>query len=348
MRRGFLFIAFCVLGLIGCLQAGWNEKFDKQSEMLAEQIEEFKGEYQEIYTSFAKMRKGLLKDFLLNKQINLAAQDQRIILLRPRDGVVIKKRSNDNINELFTWELSYLLGGSGFLVPSFPIEIAEKRIIIQKMEPFTFKKDKVMEGVPKEAKKVTVEEYWKAHLQAYLLGLADLVGQNIGVNSLSHIRFFDMESSLHYQNEPHRTERSFKTGFVAQSLEWPQYRQPLDHKTVTSLKKYIESMASLEPKLEEYLFYRAAPVDVDGLLFRLEKVRTFPLQEGSTFRDLYGFIFPKLSPGLDELAHIASEISQRTLDHGSALILVCRWLNQYDLSFSQKQAVEDWISRYID
>ncbi|MES2200482.1 MAG: hypothetical protein V4489_10015 [Chlamydiota bacterium] len=348
MRCIFLSIICCVFGSVGLLQADWNEKFDRQSEVLIRQIEEFRGGYQEIYASFIKTRKGLLKDFMLNKQIGLTALDQRMILLRPREGIVIKKRSNDRMLELFSWELSYLLGGGDFLVPSFPVEIAGKKVIIQKMEPFTFKKDKVMESIPKEAKKVTVEEYWKAHLQAYLLGLGDLVGQNIGVNALNHIRFFDAEYSLCYLNEPVRTELSFKPGFMSQSLEWPQYRQPLDHKTVTSLKRYIESMASLESKLETYLLCRAAPVNVEGLLFRLEKVRTFPLEEGSTFRDFYGFIFPKLNPGLDELARIVSGILQRTVDHGSALIMLCRWIERYDLSSSERRAIESWMSRYID
>lgn len=326
----------------------WNEKFDRQSRFLSEQIEEFRGEYQEIYKSFMKMRKGVLKDFLLHKQISMTALDQRMILLRPKEGFVVKKRSNNSILELFTWELSYLLGGSGFLVPSFPIELSGKKVILQKMEPFTFNKDKVMEDIPKEAKKVSVEEYWKAHLQAYLLGLGDLVGQNIGINALNHIRFFDAESSLHYQNTVERTTRSFKPGFICQSLEWPQYKEPLDQKTAANLRRFVDSMSFLEVKLEKYLFYRPAPVDVDGLLFRLEKVRTFLLQEGVSFRDFYGFLFPKIAPGLDELSSIASDILQRKVGHGSALILICRWIDRHELSNAQRQRIENWIVRYVD
>lgn len=348
MKYIFSFIAFCVFFITDPLQAGWNEGFDKQSEILVEEIEEFQGQYQEIYKSFVKMRKGLCKDFLLNKQISMTAQDQRMILLRPREGIVIKKRANDNISEFFTWELSHFLGGSDFIVSSFPIEMEGRKIVVQKMEPFTFKKDKVMESLPKEAKKVGVEEYWRAHLQAYVLGLADLVGQNIGLNPLNHIRFFDMEASLHYQNEPCRTDKSFRTGFVSQSLEWPQYNQALDLKTALKLKEFINSLSSAETKLEKYLLCRNVPLNVEGLLFRLEKVRTFPLEEGSTFRDFYGFLFPKLSPGLDELADIASKILGRKVDHGSALILISRWINQYDVSSSEKRAIENWIARYID
>ncbi len=348
MKYVFSSIVFCVFAFMDPLQAGWNERFDKQSDLLVEQLEDFQGEYQEIYKSFVKMRKGLLKDYLLNNQISMIARDRKMILLRPREGIVIKKRANDSIDELISWELSYILGKGDFLVPSFPVEIAGKKIVIQKMEPFTFKKDKVMESIPKDAKKVTVEEYWKAHLQAYLLGLEDLVGQNIGVNALSHIRFFDMEASLQYLNNPCRSQRSFKTGFISQSLEWPQYNQPLDRKTVASLEKFVEALSSVESKLEKYLLCREASLNVEGLLFRLEKVRTFPFQEGSSFRDFYGFLFPKLSPGLDELADIASEILQRPVDHGSALILIFRWIDLYDLSSSQKRAIENWITRYID
>jgi len=346
--RPFIWLVGCSCFLGSLLHAGWNEKFDEQSQWLVENIKEFQGDYQEQYGRFVDIRKQVLKDLLLQKQIQAAKQDQRMILLRPRDGLVIKKRANNNIYELFAWEVSYLLHGSEFLVPSFPLEISNKRIIIQEMEPFSFKKEKVMSQLPKEVKKVSLEEYWRGHILAYLLGLADLVGQNIGVNPLGHIRFFDMESSLQYSNIPHRTARSFKTGFVSQSLEWPQYRDPLDAKTAARMRKFVQSLSNIEEKLDKYLSCRSATIYLNGLLYRIEKVRSFGFEEGKTFRDFYGFAFPQIDAGLDQLKDIASDILGTKVDHGSALILICRWFDQYPLTAKQKQAVEDWIATYID
>jgi hypothetical protein len=342
------YIIALAIGVTSILRAGWNEQFDKQSQWLIGEIPEFQGKYQESYATFAEIRTALLKDFLLNKQIAASLEDQRMVLLRPRDGLVIKKRANNNIYELFAWELSYIFHGEEFLVGSFPLEVSGKRIIVQQMEPFFFKKEYVMEAAPKEVKKVTVEEYWKSHLLAYLLGLADLVGQNIGVNPLGHVRFFDMEASLQYNNKPHRTTKSFKPGFVSQSLEWPQYRMPLDKKTAARLQKFVASLDRVEENLNKYIACRKVSVHLDGMLFRLNKVRDFLIKEGRTFRDFYGFIFPQIDPGLDELSAIASDILKKKIDHGSSLILICRWIDRYNLSGAQKQAIENWIATYID
>lgn len=346
--RKCIFLCFFWFGTASLLHAGWNEKFDKQSQWLVDEIEEFRGSYQEQYEKFIQIRKQVLKDLLLQKQIGATREDQRMILLRPRDGLVVKKRASGNIYELFAWEFSYLFHGSEFLVPSFPIEISGKRVVVQEMEPFTYKKDKVMAEAPKEVKKISLEEYWRAHLLAYLLGLADLVGQNVGVSPIGHIRFFDMESSLQYTNIPHRTTRSFKTGFVSQSLEWSQYRESLDAKTASRMRKLVQSLENIEEKLDKYIACRGVSVYLEGLLHRIEKVRGFSFEEGKTFRDFYGFIFPQIDEGLDELSAIASDILGKKVDHGSALILICRWMDQYNLSAKQKQAVENWIATYID
>lgn len=337
-----------VLFITTSLFADWNEAFDQETHFLIQKMECLQGNYKTNYDFFIKVRKGILKDLLLKKQIAATKVDQKMILLRPRDGLVIKKRARNNIQELFTWEFSYLIGGDFFLVPSFPVEIGGKKIIVQKMEPFEFKKDPVAESIPKEVKKVSIEEYWMAHFQAYLLGLSDLVGQNVGVNKIGHIRFFDMESSFHFCNQVVRTERSFKPGFLSQSLEWPQYRQALDAQTASKLRRFVDGLSSVEERLETYLSCRNAPLDVDAFLFRLNKVRSFPLNEGVSFKDFYAFLFPEIAPGLDELSWIASDILKRKVGHGSALILICRWLDRYTVSHEQRMILKDWIDRYID
>ena len=47
-------------------------------------------------------------------------------------------------------------------------------------------------------------------------------------------------------------------------------------------------------------------LNIPGFLYRLERVKSFKIAPGSTFRDLFGALFPRMSPGLDELNRIVS------------------------------------------
>jgi len=345
----FLFLTGgCLFFNLSSLEAEWNEEFDRKTQEVIQNFELLKQPYLDSYRWFLKSRKGLLKDFLLLNQIRAAAFDQKLVILRPREGLVVKKRSCNNTIEFFAWEVACLTGGADFLVPSFPLEIGGKIVIVQRMEPLSFSKERVIESVSSEARKVGVEEYWKAHFTAYLLGINDLVAQNVGINPLGHIRFFDVESGFGYRNYPYRTETGFNPGFVAQSLEWPQYRKPLNSSEAVELTRFVEGLSSFEVELEKYLALRQAEIDVEDLLFRLQKIRDFPIEEAKTFCDFYAFIFPKMASGLDELSGIASKILKRKVDHGSALMTVSRWIYKYELSSSQKKTIENWISNYID
>ena len=342
-------IFICVL--VGFFSQGWtgfNEDLDREKRFLNRELPQFQTErYAEDYKILTRARKDLLADLSAKKEMLNASSGDKFILLDTLEGFVVKKRVNGNIKEHFVWELSHLMGLSEFIVPSLAVEFGKKQVILQKKEFFVVGKG--VDGKPHSIflKKISLKNYWKAHIGAYLLGLGDLAGVNVGVGLHGNIRFFDNESSLKYQNEPTTNDVFFKTGFVSKSLDWPQYRKSLDKRTVESLKTFVSSLSNLEEDLQTYLDCRHLQIDEEGFAFRLDKVRSFVLEEGVSFCDFYESLYPLMSPGLDELCEIVSEITNRSIDHGSALFFASRLGKNYKLSHSQKKAMSDWMDTYI-
>lgn len=341
--------ACCVhlLGMIG-LQADWNAEFDARSKKLIEHLPEYYSEdYKQIRSSFLSIREKLLRDGLLKRQIKETLPEWRLNLLRPREGVVIKKRAANYIKELFTWEVSLLLGSHGYVVPSFPIDILGKRIIVQKMEPFNFGKGDDEIPAPSVIKKVSLVDYWRSHLQAYLLGLGDLLGRNIGVNPDGKIRFFDTEASFGYQNAPWYEGSLIRSGFVMESFDWPQYRVPLDRKSAEALKAFVRECCNFEERLQVYESIRHVSIMQEDLLRRLQKVRDFDFTEGKSFKDFYVSLYEALGPGLDELNHIVAHITGTKVDHGAALIFIGQRIRKYQLPLDQRKMLSEWAYKYI-
>lgn len=326
------------------LHADWNQTFDEQSNLLMKELPAFQNPtYLQQYKFFIKARKLLLEDVDVTRKIQKVDLGKKRMLFKKKNNLIIKKRCNNHIHELYTWELSYLLGSQEFIVPAFPVEIGGKKVVVQKIEPFTFGSYPAQEIL----EKVSLETYWKAHIQAYLLGFCDLAGNNIGVNAEGKIRFFDNEACLGYYNHPIKAGLSFATGFVSHSFNWPQYRTPLDKQTAKILNDFVHSFAHVEEQLKVYGLHRSLPFST-GINFCLEKVRNFPIKEGATFRDFYGSIYPQMSAGLDELNQIVGQILGRNVDHGTALFIICRKLKHYTLSPEIKFALDQWIEKYIE
>lgn len=343
-RHALFFFLYCSI-----LQAGWNEDFDAQSIALRNEIPGLQNkEYVQQYQNFKKIRKTLLKDKSVLKQIKNTPAGQKARIAKKNLNIIIKKRRNNHIHELSTWELSYLTGTNEYVVPSFPVDIDGVRVIVQEIETF---ETGTMDGGGyggNTLKKVTPETYWKAHLQAYVLGLADLTCANIGVNSQGIIRFFDTESSFSYYNVPFKTALSFSTGFICQSFDWTQYRKPLDAETAARLRDYVNSLSNLEENLKIYQKHRSISISSENLQHRLDKVRNFKIEEGVTFRDFFGFVFPQMSLGLDELNGVVGGILHRKVDHGCALFFMCRYIKNYDLPPQTKLTLQNWINTYIE
>lgn len=327
------------------LQADWNHDFDKQSQLLVESLPCFQNpHYCDEYNTFVEIRKILLEDKSLQNKIKNEDPQNKLVLFQKTNDLFIKKRRNDCINELFIWELSYLLNSPEFIVPSFPVHIGGKAVIVQKKEMIEIGKGEF--DCPSEdlLKKVSLKNYWKAHILAYLLGFRDLAGRNIGVNTGGMIRFFDNESSFKYVSI--KNGGGFTIPFVSQSFDWPQYRIPLDQKTAESLKHFVNSLSDFENELKQYISLRKLTISEQDLNLRLHMLRNFPLKKGATFRDLYGSLFPQLSPGLDQLNHIVGKIVNHKVDHGTALYFVWRKKKKYNLSDKDNLALDRWIETY--
>lgn len=330
------------------LCADWNLDFDAQTKALINELPALQSSrYLQEYTLYTKARALLLKDRRALKKIGQTEPGIKCLIFRKEDGLIVKKRRNNHIHDLYIWELSFLVGGSEFITPSFPMELAGKRVIVQRLEPFHHG-ERLNVLAAKITDKVPLLEYWKAHLQAYLLGLSDLANGNIGVSPTGKIRFFDNESSLIYYNKPTRTEAAFTTGFICQSFDWKQYRMPLDKEMARELQSFVQRLSHLEEDAKIYKAHRAHSLEGDGFLYRLERVRSFPFREGATFRDFLGWAFPKMSPGLDALNQMVGEILGKRVDHGTSLFFMGRWIRHYTLSPQTTMALQQWMDTYIE
>ncbi len=340
--------------LNGSLMADWNKQFDEQTRLLIQELPQFQdSSYLKKRKQFLLARREILKDTEMRNKFLSASQEDKFMLHREDLAMILKKRKNDRMHDLYPWELSYLLGSSAYMLPSFPIEMGGKKIIIQELEEFEFGKviseSYPKKGFPKEiVDKVSLETYWKAHLQAYILGLGDLVVQNIGVSPSGIIRFFDNESSIGYRNYIVKTDTGFKASFQCESFDWPQFRADLDKKTARKIKAYLQGFVGFEDRLKIYLQHRPIDFDINGILERLEHVRNFEIKEGVSFRDFYGSLHPKLSRGLKDLNHIVQSILKRKVGYGASLLFMSRWINSYSLSPEENAMVQGWLHTYID
>ena len=340
----FLLFFFSTLSLF----SDWNEQLDQQTSQLLQELPALNTtSYRSLYSFFQSSREKILHDHQLLHTFTATTPAKKFHFASPKYSLMLKKRRNNHIHDVYAWEVSYLLKASQYLSPSFPVEIATHRIVIQPIEKFEVGKGKSEAHSPATLQKVTLETYWKAHLTAYLLGLADMAGRNIGVTLDGTIRFFDTEISFCYFNTPIRTETSFTSGFILQSFDWPHYRQPLDPSTTKKIRAFIQALDHVEKDLAIYRKYRPLAIPEEGFLTRLNLVRTFPLKEGLSFRDFFGFTSPKMSSGLDQLYRIVNGIVKRKGDHGSTLFYTCRWMKNQSLTPEQHAAIHHWIDEYI-
>ena len=342
-------LLFCALLILFCghVKADWNQDFDATTASHVEQFPHLQvPQYFQRMAFFSEMRQLLLEDAAFVNEVQKTPLEAKKIILKKDLGLIIKKRRNNHIHEFFAWELSFLLGFHDYVTPSFPVEVGGKKVIVQETEDFV-RGDKMGGGYPEKLmQKVSLETYWKANLQAYLLGFGDLAGPNIGISPVGQVVFFDNESSFSYHNRPERVADFFTMGFISQTFDWPHYRAALDAQSAEGLKKFVSGILANESYIALYLASRAHFPD-GGFLERLEKVRGFSIKKGTCFRDFFGSLYPKLSLGLDKLNALVSEIYQRPVDHGSALFFSCRYIKKYALTLEQKKKFRSWLNKYV-
>lgn len=302
--------------------------------------------YLEESAFFEAVAEELRQDKKLMKTIEHASSKSKFFFKREALGVVLKKRPRNNVKEVVAGEIAQLLDSDPALVRSYAMKVGKKEVVLQRLEPLVYGREG--RGHPKEVvKRVSLVNYWKGHIQAYLLGLSDLVARNIGVSPDGKLRFFDNETAFKYCHTPTRTKLSFLSGFVAETFDWPHYRKKLDKKSARLLKRYIQSLSRFEAELPLWAAERAfAPPE--GLLEALHNIRQFKIREGVTFRDLYGTLFPTLNLGLDKLNRLASSVLHRKVDHGSSLLLATRWIKHRKLDSRDYKDLQKWISAYVE
>lgn len=345
-KQWFFLWCFISLWIGSCLSANWNEKFDAKSDLLIEQLAHLQNpSYLKHYNFFKKMRAHLLINSALKKLIQDSPFDEKLLV--KKNNLVIKKRKKNQYKDFFAWENSYLTGSHSYIVPSFPIKIEGKIAIVQRFEKLNIGKSN--EGFsPKLLKKVNLETYWKALLQAYVLGLGDLVAANISISSQGMIRFFDTEGCFLYRNTPFKTSSGIKMGFLCHCLDWPQYQEPLDDATAKKIQQYIQVYSQYKNNLQIYLKHRTLTFDEEGLDVRLENIKNFVFERGTTFQDFYSYIYSKMGPGLNELSHIVSAILKEKTGHGSSLFFLTRRMRKIQLTNEEKNTIQKWIDTYVD
>lgn len=341
-------IFVCILAN-GAAYADWNHDFDVRSSMLSQAIPCLQNpQYLQDFENFKNVREELVNDPILISQLQKADIGKKLMILKKKLHVIIKKRRNNHIHDLYAWELSYLLGSDEYVLPSFPMEIGGVRVIVQRLEPFEFG-NYLGDGYSRGTlEKISLETYWKAHIQAYILGFSDLAAANIGVSSKGIIRFFDNEACLIYYNIPFKTDSGFSTGFICQSFDWEQFNTPLDSSTARKLRSFIDSFCNFEENFNTYRLYRPIDDTLAGIQHRLDILRNFDIQKGTTFHDLYSKIFPRINSGLDELNQIANGILKRKVGYGTTLFFACRPKRDIKLTDQDRAAIRQWVATYVE
>ncbi len=341
----FFFLLVCT----SFLYADWNSDFDSVSQSLIKEVPSLqKTRYVDVYKTFCAKRESLFLDLTFLDQIqNSLAEDKMQIVLR-KEQLICKKRRENNIIEAFAWELACLLGGSECVVPSFPIEIEGKRVIIQQKERFIVDTEKTGGGLPLETLQlVSLETYWKANIIAYLLAFKDLIGRNIGINNLGQIRLFDLEYSFLYGEAAQERKETDKVEFASQAFDWPQFKAPLSENAARSLKRFIGSLEGIENDIRIYASHRDLNFSYEEIVKRIDKVRAFQVKPSGSFFQFYTFLFPKMEVGLPKICSIASSSLQKRVGYGTALLFACGNCNFSRASSRDQKAVQRWVDLYV-
>lgn len=338
--------------LIACCYGDWNRDFDRQTEALLEHlIEPRVATYKKQYRAFQKIREKCLVDLALKGSILKLDPSEKEIFYKLEDNLFVKKRANNNLKEAYVWEISTLLGSRSCIVPAFPLYIGGKFVILQNQESFFIREKGSFSPSKAVLKKVSTESYWEGHLQAYLFGIGDLVGRNIGVSKEGRIRFFDAEGSFSYNDYPGYpkviNKEGFCTGFFAHSLAWPHFEESLTQKDVEELQKLIDSWQHLEENIQIYLAFRQAPLNLEKMLYRLEKIRSFPLEKGKSFKDFYAHLFPRVGEGLEELKQMVSKLLDKKVSSGEAIVWSRKGMSYFAFPEKQRKEMRQWIATYI-
>lgn len=331
---------------ITALWGDWNEDYLSNSFLLIQSLDCF-GESDE-YKNY------LVKSQNFKQDIESSALNQELSQLRPKDKknffekkYVIKKRPNQNINESFFWEISIILSLNDYVTRSFPLEIGNNLVIVQPFEKLEIG-SWIVNPPLLRTNKVTIRDFFYAHILAFLLGSQDLSGMNIGLTTDNNIRFFDNEDVFCFGLMPYKTSVSFFVPFISVAFDWLQYREPLSEILAYELKEFISLLKERKNKLSIYANIRGVPENIiTEICNRIDLLHGCEFHNGMSFENFIQFLYPRLSEGLDELNEIVSEILHRKIDHGIALFFATRMIRYFSLTEYQKKNLDSWIEHYV-
>lgn len=281
----------------------WNDTFLESSNILVEKLDSFK------HSNFQDKIK-LLQEIKFDIEKNHFDQDISKLSLETKenffkDEYVIKKRPGDHIFESHCWEIAILFS-SDYVTPSYPLKIGNNTVIVQPMEQVKVA-DRTMKNLPKESSTVSLKNYFLSHIFSFLVGAQDLSGKNIGITPEGNIRFFDNEDVFNF-GALQKSELSFFAPFLSTAFDWNQYRQPIDADLAKDITNYINELNHKKMDLEKYAKIRNLPNEITfGILSKMDTLNGFKFEKGTTFRDFFIYLYPKLS-NLDGLKKQVKDI----------------------------------------
>lgn len=346
LRTAQLISIACLL-FVGSLWADWNEDFLEGSYCLVERLDPFENSGYESYVEEVKALECRLRASALYKTVGDLEEESKTRFAF--EGYLLKKRPlSRGIRESLFWEVAVLFGLDAYVTPSFPLQIGDNFLSVQPFEQFTV--GGLVDNLPEEVtNRVSLRDYWYAHLLAFLLGHDDLSGSNIAVNCFFYPRFFDNEDVFWFGANPTRREYSFYVPFLSVAFDWRQYRQPLDKKLAWELAEWSQSLAQKRKALQVYAEIRNMPSYlVEGIEGRMEKIAAFAFREGTTFLDFFSYLYPRVSEGLEELNFLANAMLERVVGHGITLFFTTKVLRYVKITPEQREELDRWMVRYVD
>lgn len=233
------------------------------------------------------------------------------------------------------------------MIPSYPLEIANKLVVVQPFETF-YRGGSLRNLGDPITSTVSLEDYFRAHFLIYLLGSVDLSDTNIGVSSIGKFRLFDNEDAFCGLTTPKRTIKSFFVPFVSVAFDWPHYREKTEETFAEKMRRLIRSFHEKKQEILTYAKIRNLPDSVIfPILERIDTLSRFDFQEGVSFMHFYSYLYPEMAEGLDALNTIVSRILRRNVDHGISLFFISRLISFWTLAEEDKNELSSWIEQYI-
>jgi hypothetical protein len=291
-------------------------------------------------------------------------KDNQPFKIRNDNNAYVKKRVK--LCEPIAWELCLLLDSGRFMPPTI-LYYNNKDCIysIQKNIP-CHHGPWIFDSPPKAIiSKVSLYDYWHAHLLAYILGVHDLSGNNYGVTNKGQICFFDIDASFLNSDDEYYINYQALNGKVVpysifinfQSLyfDWHHFKRPLTCADVHMLKELFIKWSDFPNLLNKYLLisnkYLEALSDetCSYILKRLKKIEEFNkiIMPGMAFIDFYEYILPGSMEMIKELEDLSGKIGPRK-GIGSGLFFASSDIHyQYRfLTTEQINLYRTWLLKY--